>query len=271
MCAVSVERQYVDSRFGQSHLYRAGPVEQSGHPPLMCFHMSPWAAVYYEAFLAEMARDRLALAVDTPGFGNSDAPPEPPGIPDYAAAMGDVVDALGLETLDVMGDHTGAKVAVELARQRPRQVRRIIMLSLAVWTDEEISHRREEGPHQIDEEGSHLVSSWQQMVKIGMQGRSLEMLGRVFYARHLHHKTAHWGHRAAAAYRPKEVLLELNKPIMVLNPEDDLWEITPRVKPFLKHPESHVHDLPGWGYGFLDVKTAEVGKLARAFLDQRGQ
>lgn len=45
-----------------------------------------------------------------------------------------------------MGDHTGAKVALELACQRPDQVRRVIMLSLTVWVGEEIAHRAEEGP-----------------------------------------------------------------------------------------------------------------------------
>ena len=99
MSAATIERQYVDSRFGQSHLYRAGPLEERGHPPLMCFHMSPWGAVYYEPLLGEMGKDRLALAVDTPGFGNSDAPPSKPSIGDFAAAMGDVVDALKAASL----------------------------------------------------------------------------------------------------------------------------------------------------------------------------
>ena len=268
MSAAPVERQYVDSRFGQSHLYRAGPLEDGGRLPLMCFHMSPWAAAYYEPFLAEMGRDRLAVAVDTPGFGNSDAPPRPPEISDYAAAMGDVVDALGLETLHVLGDHTGAKVALELARQRPDQVRRVVMLSLAIWTDEEIAHRREEGPQEIHADGSHLVSSWRGMVDMSMPGRTLAMLGRIFYVRHLHHRTSHWGHRAAAGYRAAPVLQEVEQPIMILNPEDDLYAITPRAKPYLKHPESHIHDLPGWGYGFLEVKTAELAALTRAFLDK---
>ena len=267
MAAASIQRQYVDSRFGQSHLYRAGPLQDHGQAPLMCFHMSPWAAVYYEPLLAEMGKDRLAVAVDTPGFGNSDAPPSVPSISDFAAAMGDVVDALGIKTLNVLGDHTGAKVALELARQRPTQVQRVIMLSLAVWTDEEIAHRTEEGPHEVPADGSHLVSSWASMVEMSMPERSLDRLGEIFYARHLHHTTAHWGHVAAAGYRAKDALLEVKQPIMILNPEDDLYRITPRAKQFLTHPQSHIRDLPGWGYGFLEVKVPELAAMAREFLD----
>ena len=268
MCAATVERQYVDSRFGQSHLYRVGPLQDRGHPPLMCFHMSPWGAIYYEPLLGEMGKDRLAIAVDTPGFGNSDAPPSKPTIGDFAGAMGDVIDALGIETLNVLGDHTGAKVALEVARQRPEQVQRIVMLSLAVWTDEEIAHRTEEGPHEIHADGSHLVDSWAGMVEMSMPGRSLDRLGEIFYVRHVHHKTAHWGHVAAAGYRAKDALGEVDKPIMILNPEDDLYTITPRAKEFLRHPASHVRDLPGWGYGFLEVKVPELGDMLREFLDQ---
>ena len=65
MTRVTVERAYVDGRFGQLHLYRAGPRKDSSRPPLMCFHMSPFSAVIYERFLSEMGKDRLAVAVDT--------------------------------------------------------------------------------------------------------------------------------------------------------------------------------------------------------------
>ncbi len=267
MCAAPVERQYVDSRFGQSHLYRAGRSQDSGSPPLLCFHMSPWSAVYYEPFLAEMGKDRLAIALDTPGYGNSDPSPQPPEISDYAGAMADVVDALGLTTFDVLGDRTGAKIALELARMRPRQVRRLMLVSPVVWTDEERTYRKEFPAEVVHKDGSHLVASWLISVGLSMEGRTLDMIGRVFYARHQQFKIANWGRRAAANYTARDTLVALDKPIMVFHPRDDLWEITPRVKPYLQHPESHVRDLPDWGYGFLEVKAAEAAALARGFLD----
>ena len=268
MCSVAVDRQYVDSRFGQSHLYRAGPARQSEHPPVMCFHMSPWSAVYYQPLLAELGNDRLAIAVDTPGYGNSDPSPELPEMADYAAAMGDVADGLGLKTLDLIGDRTGAKVALELARQRPRQVRRIIVISLVVWTDEERARRQVFPKEEVREDGSHLVALWRLSEVLSMEGRSLEMLGDIFYARNLQHEIAHWGRRAAANYNETEALMALHKPIMVLRPRDELWPITPRVKPYLQHVESHMLDLPDWGYGFLEVKTLETAAILRKFLDR---
>jgi len=268
MGAATVERHYVDSRFGQSHLYRAGPVNDTGKPPVVCFHMSPWSAVYYEPLLAELGKDRLAIAVDTPGYGNSDAPPGPPNMDDYGAAMADVVDGLGLTTFDVLGDRTGAKVAIELARLRPQQVRRVILVSPVVWTEEERSYRKEFPAEVIQKDGSHLLSSWLITVGMSMQGRTLDMIGRIFYARHLQIKTANWGRHAAARYKARDALDSLQQPIKVLRPRDELWELTSRVAEHLRHPASHIHDLPDWGYGFLEVQVDETASLVRNFLDR---
>lgn len=78
--------------------------------PLILFHMSPYSGVIYENLMADLGRDRVVIAVDTPGFGNSDAPLVPPTIQQYAAAMGDLLDGLKLRGVDVMGYHTGSKL-----------------------------------------------------------------------------------------------------------------------------------------------------------------
>jgi pimeloyl-ACP methyl ester carboxylesterase len=263
----AVERQYVDTRFGQSHLYRAGPAAGGGKPPLVCFHMSPWSGVYFQPLLAQLGEDRLAIAIDTPGYGNSDATPAEPTMADYAGAMADVVDGLGLTSFDVLGDRTGAKIALELARMRGNQVRRIMLVSPVVWTDEE-RDRRQTFPKEVPAtDGSHLVSAWLITVGLSMPGRTLEMLGDIFFARHMQLKIAHWGRRAAAGYDARATLDQINKPILVLRPKDDLWSLTPRVRPHLQHPASDIRDLPDWGYGFLEVKVAQTAAIVREFLD----
>ena len=57
---------------------------------------------------------------------------------------------------------------------------------------------------------------------------------------------------------------------MVLNPEDDLWDQTPRIKPLLTQEGSRFLDLPGWAHGFLDIKTVETAEIVRGFLDWEG-
>ena len=112
--AIQYERMYVDSRFGQMHMRTARPEKRTTKNPLICFHLSPYSSVVYETFVREMGKDRLCIAIDSPGFGHSDPTPEAPLIPDYSGAMSDVVDALGIERADLIGFHTGSKVALEL-------------------------------------------------------------------------------------------------------------------------------------------------------------
>ncbi len=262
-----VEHRYIDGRFGQMHMHFAQTEAATGQRPLMCFHMSPYAAVIYDNFIAEMGRDRFAVAVDSPGFGNSDPTPKPPLIEDFGAAMSDVIDALELKSVDVMGFHTGSKVALEVARRRPDTVHKVILISIAYWTPEERAHREVtiRAP-EITTDGSHLVKAWQGSARWSMPERTPMMLGRVFYAQAINPAIIHWGHQAAYQYDVEAAMADINQPILILNPEDDLWEQTRRIKPLLTQDGSKFMDLPGWAHGFLDVKTAETAAIVREFL-----
>jgi hypothetical protein len=55
---VAVRRSYVDGPFGQMHIRVAG--EQSDHPPLFCFHMSPMSGRIFAKFIAERRATRSA-------------------------------------------------------------------------------------------------------------------------------------------------------------------------------------------------------------------
>ncbi|MCS7001854.1 MAG: alpha/beta hydrolase, partial [Dehalococcoidia bacterium] len=90
-----VRRAYIDNVYGQLH-YRYAFPERPTARPLICFHLSPGSGRMYAPLLAAMAIDRVALAPDTPGFGESDPPPAPPTIADYAHAMDVFLDSLGL-------------------------------------------------------------------------------------------------------------------------------------------------------------------------------
>ena len=72
-------------------------------------------------------RRRTIIAVDSAGYGESFKPQAWLNVSGYAGHMANFIDALGIGKVDVLGDHTGAKIAIETARQRPRAVRRIVM------------------------------------------------------------------------------------------------------------------------------------------------
>ena len=74
-----------------------------------------------------------------------------------------------------------------------------------------------------------------------------------------------WGHQAAFNYPLAEHLPKVDKPILVLNPDDDLAEHSRRALPLMKN--GRVHELPHLGHGMLDFATEEIAGLLIEFLD----
>jgi pimeloyl-ACP methyl ester carboxylesterase len=265
---VPVRRAYADARFGQLHYRIARPAAAASivHPPLLCLHMSPNSGRIFQRFLGAMGVDRIAIAPDTPGFGESDAPPAPPTIDDYAAAMGDLVDALGIDQFDVMGYHTGSETSVALALARPRQVRRVVMVSAPVFTDAElVEFRQHYKPVELDPEGAHLVRKWKGQLHWAMPGKTMAMLADDFVDCVRNPQISWWGHYAAFAYDTAGNLAKVTQPVRVLNPDDDLHAHTLRAEGLIRH--GRIQHLPGWGHGFLDVHTDEARAIVTGFLD----
>ena len=157
--ASQVRRAYAEGPHGQIHYRRSGP--EGTRSPLLLLHSSPGSGYLFEAFLAEMGRDRTVIAPDFPGFGMSDAPSEAPGIDGYARAMLELETALGLGVFDVMGYHAGGVVAVEMARQQPNVVRKIVMISAPVFTDQErIDLNTRFSVRPPDERAKAMEKSW---------------------------------------------------------------------------------------------------------------
>ena len=264
-------RKFVDGCFGQIHVRMAVPASPQQRP-LACLHMSPKSGRIFASFMAPASDDRIVIAHDYPGFGESDAPPPAPAvtIEDYAASLWEVVDALGLGVIDVLGYHTGSLVAAEAARQRPGQVGRIAMISAPVFTPDEIAQLvavYSEIP--LDEDGTRFQKMWKSVIAHRGPGATLEMLATSFAENLRAGENYEWGHRAAFAYAPKfpEVVRALSHPITVLMPDDDLKEFTTRIAPYLNHGEIIGH--PEWGHGFLDAHTAAAAAAIKAALDER--
>ncbi len=262
-----IRKQYVDGPHGQVHLRVAGSEAGSAGRPVLCFHMSPNSGLVYESLLEELGRDRLAVAPDTPGFGASDAPSEPPEIEDYADAMEAVADQLGLDEFDLIGYHTGSKTAVELGLRSPQRVRHVVMISAPLFTDEELKDSRSRyASRPIAEDGSHLVRRWTGFIHWHQAHHSLEKAAAIFTESLRGGDKYWWGHRAAFNYPLWTKMPTLKVPLLVLNPEDDLWEQSARAPGLIRN--GGMVDLPGWGHGFLDVFTPVVGAMLREFFDQ---
>jgi pimeloyl-ACP methyl ester carboxylesterase len=72
-------------------------------------------------------------ALDLPGFGQSDPPPDPWGVEDYRDFIRRFLDAVGVERAALVGHSNGGRVAIALAaaeRDAPQAARRVSRLLL---------------------------------------------------------------------------------------------------------------------------------------------
>jgi len=262
---VGVHRGYVDGRFGQMHYAIKAPDEPSGAVPLVCFHASPLSWRSYSEVLIEMGRDRWVVAIDSPGHGDSDKPPRQPSIEDYGAAVGEVLDRLGISRCDALGNHTGSKVAVELALQRPGQVRRLVLISAPVYSADELAAMKTKY-HEVAlrEDGGHLAERWRGMMTSVGTALPLWLTHRYFVETQRGGLEYEWGHHAAFAYQHADHLPHVKQPVLVLNPQDEIVAATRRSAPLLLN--GRLQDVPE-SYDLTHGQVATFGRYARAFLD----
>jgi len=103
------------------------------------------------------------IALDTPGFGFSDALPGATlTVPELAAATAAAMRALSLPPCAVYGTHTGAAIALELGLGFPAQVSGLVIEGLPMFTQAEIDALFEGyfAPFEPDPLGAHLFETW---------------------------------------------------------------------------------------------------------------
>ncbi|MGE4062423.1 MAG: alpha/beta fold hydrolase [Rhodospirillaceae bacterium] len=122
-----VHRAYAWAENGQIHYRRAGPA--GARSPLLLLHGLHGSSAPLEDFMSEMGRERSVIAPDLPGTGMSDPLHGKPDAAAHAGAMLQVVAELGLGMVDVIAVKDGGEIAVEMARQQPDVVRKIILVS----------------------------------------------------------------------------------------------------------------------------------------------
>lgn len=265
-----VRRTFVDGPFGQLHCRLAIPVDAT-RAPIVCLHMSPKSGRSYHDILPFLAKDRIALAPDYPGHGESDPPPAEPHVTveDYAACTWAVVDAIGGGPVHLIGHHTGSMVAVEAASRRPVDVVSVINISAPMFTDaERAALGNEFSPIPVDEKGTRFRIMWERILHHRGPGMTLQMAAASFAENLRAGDDYEWGHRAAFAYAPtyNRKLGEIEHPILVINPDDDCHEQSLRADAIMQSGERL--ECPEWGHGFLNAYPRDAAAVMLEFVDR---
>jgi pimeloyl-ACP methyl ester carboxylesterase len=103
------------------------------------------------------------IALDTPGYGESDPlPGETPQMHDYVRAVLEVLDALGLQRVGLYGAHTGAAIAASVALAAPERVAALVLDGFAAFTPAEQVDFTERylAPFEPSRDAAHLAALW---------------------------------------------------------------------------------------------------------------
>jgi pimeloyl-ACP methyl ester carboxylesterase len=154
-----IERSFVSVTSGRVHIAAAG----AGRPVLL-LHQTPRSWDEFREVLPLLGQHYRAIAMDTPGFGDSDSLPlKAVSIESLAAAAHEVLLALGHSSAVIVGHHTGAAIAAEIAAAYPDSVAALV-LSASPYVD---AARRAAAPGKriIDDvavraDGAHLGELW---------------------------------------------------------------------------------------------------------------
>lgn len=135
---MSLPGSFVSTAAGRVFVHRGG---KAGAAPLVLIHgwmMTHW---YFRPIIDALGIEHELLAIDLPGFGESDRP-RPSAFAYDAAAFADVVDAVmdavGLARADVIGHSMGGGVAITLAARHPERVQRLVAVAAALYPITEI-------------------------------------------------------------------------------------------------------------------------------------
>jgi pimeloyl-ACP methyl ester carboxylesterase len=156
-----IERSFVSTELGRIHIAAAG-----AGAPVLLLHQTPRSWDEFRDVLPLLGRHYRAIAMDTIGYGDSD--PLPPGqasIENWAKAAHSLLVALGIPRAAVVGHHTGAAIAVEVAAAFPQTVAALVLSASPYVDAARRAVAQTENKAVVDDvtprmDGGHLAELW---------------------------------------------------------------------------------------------------------------
>lgn len=264
-----VTRLFVDGTYGQVHVRIASPPQNiAPRPSLVLFHPSPYSSSFYVEFMREMAKDRWVIAMDTPGYGDSDRPAAPPSIADYAENASRVLSALDVEgPVDVLGYHTGTLIAVEMAIQEPERIRRLVLPGVPFFTGKAQRDAFETyaKPDTLEASGDHHDGKWAFASSGLAYGISLERAQEHFADMVQAMPESGHAYYGVFSYPGETQFPKLSQPSLFIAPEGSLLVETQAAQAIT--PNSELVVLSEYPHNVFDLGVPFIAELTRAFLD----
>jgi len=262
--STAVERRFVAVPSGQIHCAIAG----DGDPALL-LHQTPRSWLEYRDVIPLLARNRRVIAMDTIGFGDSSRlPAGEDSVERWASVAIELLDALDLDKVDLVGHHTGGYVGTEIAVAYPDRIRAAVLSGLFLHGREgRLEHAT--GRAVVDDvdrraDGSHVKELWD--MRAAFYPPDPDLLERFLVDCLKAGDLAAEGHRIVARYAFEERVPLLRRPTLFLMGDADPYAF-PSLDALLAavpHAESAV--IAGGMVPLPDQLPAEFAAAVEAFL-----
>lgn len=237
--------------------------------PLLLLHQTPRSWDEFRDVLPLLGKKFHAIAMDTMGFGDSSRlPPGTDSIEKWAEVAVSLLDALDIGQAAVVGHHTGAVVATELAAAYPQRISAAV-LSGAPLCDAAF-RAAHATPPPVDNvtpkaDGSHLVELWGQRAPWYPKG-NIDLMERFIVDALKAGPLALEGHMVVGRYVMESKLPKIRCPVLIVAPMEDPHAY-PHAQPLAARiAGAKVVEVPGGMVPLPDQMPGEFARVVEEFL-----
>ena len=257
---------YVDTSLGQLHYAEMG----TGRPILL-LHQTPRSHDEFRELIPLLAKENRVIAMDMYGFGRSSKFPAPHTIESYAGGAVVLMSALGISKINLLGHHTGALVALEVAASHPNLIENLLISSMP-YTDAIYREKHKDGDDvddaEIKKDGSHLLELWNKRAPFYPQDRP-DILNRFIHDALNFGLDPVEGHLACSRYVIEEKIHKVISPTLVIGSDEDPFSY-PQVEKILANltnaPRVGKSIVQGGMVPLMEIYAKEVEEFVTSFL-----
>lgn len=251
--------RFFASPLGAVHFIDVG---SSDGPPVVLLHQTPRSVDEFRDVIPLLATQHRVLAVDNPGYGCSEVPDHQPTVEEYADAIVTLLNHLGVSKAHLVGHHTGAVLAIDIAARHPRRVARLVLSGPPYMDQASRDSLREIAVQwRVRPDGSHMQEKWDKFMGwVDDPAIVHRVVTDILRAG----ETSEYGHWACADYRMEDTLPLVKGPALILVGRNDFFATNPKNAVFGETiPDAETRMLDGGV--FLPAESPDA--FATAVLD----
>ncbi|MHC9541776.1 MAG: alpha/beta fold hydrolase [Vulcanimicrobiota bacterium] len=192
--------------------------------PLLLLHSNGGTLEGWSLNMTELGRYYRVIALDIPGYGQSDPVEGEPGIESLASAVMKVLDTLEIKKTHIAGNSLGGILALEIAAEHPERTGKLVLIGTPCGEEHELQKllailskwEKEKDLAQITEEEGAGITPKINATLVKLINSNLKMAGSSFFQ----------VNRSMASYPFKEQLEKVrNESLIIWGDQDGIASI----------------------------------------------